>query len=103
MVANTLRWILHWFGQGLKLWIFAFIATLCLLPIKLPLGPLEEAADHSDELGLFGKIGTVAGHIACFVVGIAVFTAVLASQLKDTPLRSFIPNKNRENESDDDT
>ena len=103
MIANTLRWFLHWLGQGLKLWLFAALASICVTPIYLPLGLLEDGAYHFDELGLLGKTGIVAGYIICYAIGIAVFTAVLASQLKDHPLRSFVPPDKRKGELDDQT
>ena len=93
MIGNVFRWILHWLGQGLKLWFFATVASICVFPILLPLEFLKKWANHSDEIGLLAKLGVTAGHIACFSVGIAVFTAVLASQLKDHPLRSFVPRR----------
>ena len=101
MIANTLRWILHWLGQGLKLWLFAALASICVVPIYLPLGLLEDGAIHFNELILIGKVGIVAGYIVCYAIGIAVFTAVLASQLKDHPLRSFVPSNKRKSELDD--
>ena len=88
-MINVLRWLLHWFGQGLKLWLFAALASICTVPLYLPLGLLEDGAYEFSELGTLSKIGVVAGYILCYAVGLAVFTAVLASQLSDHPLRPF--------------
>lgn len=93
MIINMSRWILHWLGQGLKLWLFAVLASVCVLPIYLPLGLLEDAACYFDEFTLLGKSVVLAGRIVCYAIAIAVFTAVLASQLKDHPLRAFISKK----------
>ncbi len=91
MIAKTVGWLFHWLGQGLKLWLFAVVAALCLLPLYIPLGLLERGSDHFGTLGLIAKISLVLGYILCYAVGIAVFTAILASQLKDHPLRPFTP------------
>ena len=103
MITNSLRWILHWLGQGLKLWLFATVASICLVPLYLPLGLLEDGIRHFDDLAPLGKFGVVAGQIVCFAVGIAVFTAILASQLKDHPLRPFTARKKHEGASGDGT
>jgi hypothetical protein len=99
MLVKVIRWILHWLGQGLKLWLFAAVASICVVPIYLPLGLLKGGAYHFDDLFLLSKIGIVAGYIVCYAISIAVFTAVLASQLKEHPLRSFIPETGRKNKS----
>lgn len=91
MISNSVRWVIHWLGQGLKLWLFATIASLCMVPLYWPLGLLESWTRRFEELGLFGKSIVVLGHLVCYSVGLAVFTAVLASQLKDQPLRPFVP------------
>ena len=101
MMIRAILWILHWLGQGLKLWLFAVLASICVLPIYLPLGLLDDGADHFDDLFLLSKIGIVAGYTFCYAISIAVFTAVLASQLKDHPLRSFTPSTGRKNKSSD--
>lgn len=93
MIRNAIGWLLHWIGQGLKLWLFALIASICLIPIYLPLGLLENGAYRFSELGIPGKVGVVTGYLLCYGLGLAVFTAILASQLKDHPLRPFQPSR----------
>ncbi len=95
---NALRWLLHWIGQGLKLWYFSALASFCLIPLYLPLRLLGDGADHFDEIGTLSTIGVVVGYIMCYAVGLAIFTAVLASQLSDHPLRPF--KRSRKSESD---
>lgn len=99
MITNTFRWILHWLGQGLKLWLFTTVSSICLIPLYLPLGLLEKGASHFDELGLPGRIGIVVGCILCYAIMIAVFTAILARLLKDHPLRPFVPSSRGKSES----
>lgn len=94
MISNSLRWLIHWTGQGLKLWFFATVASLFLLPLYLPLELLDNVTLDFGQLGWLAKILAGAGYIACFALGIAVFTAVLASQLRDHPLRPFTPRPN---------
>lgn len=93
MINLILQWIWHWFGQGLKLTIFAMRASICLLPIYLVLELLKDGASQFGELWILSKIGIIAGYIVCYVVGLAVFTAVLAHQLRDDPFR-FTPTEN---------
>ena len=93
MLVNTVNWIIHWFGQGLKLGLFATVATMAWFPIYFPLGWLDDWASPFGELSLPGKLAAAAGYVTCYATGIAVFTAVLASQLKDHPLRSFTPRR----------
>jgi hypothetical protein len=91
MIANTVNWIIHWLGQGLKLGLFSTVATMTWFPIYLPLGWLDDWASPFAGLSLPGKLAAVAGYVTCYATGIAVFTAVLASQLKDQPLRPYTP------------
>ena len=93
MIAYSLCWLFHWFGQGLKLGMFSTLAYLCVVPLYLPLTLLERPLNEFDQLSFIGKFGTVAGCAVCVASGIAVFTAVLASQLKNHPLKSPPPAK----------
>ena len=95
MIGNFLRWILHWFGQGMKLWLFGAMASICTIPAYLPLALLEDIAPDFEELGVFGKIGIISAVFFLSATSIAIFTAVLASQLRDHPLRPFVPSKAR--------
>ena len=88
MFVRVLRWIIHWFGQGLKLWMFAFLGYMLAFPITLLLQLFDVSPDRLGEMSLVGKIGVWAGFVTVSAVGIAVFTAVLASQLDSNPLRS---------------
>jgi hypothetical protein len=95
-MINVLLWFFHWLGQGLKLCFFSALAWVYLLPLYLPLGFLENGAFEFDGLGTPGKLGVVVGYILCYAVGLAIFTAVLASQLSDDPLRPFQRSGNSE-------
>jgi len=92
-MISTFRWLLHWLGQGLKLWLFAALASTCVLPFYLLIGLLDHGSYHFDELPLIGKIGISIRYVACYAIGVAVFTAILASQLKDHPLRPYASKK----------
>ncbi|GEP44486.1 hypothetical protein [Brevifollis gellanilyticus] len=89
MISLTLRWLLHWTGQGLKLWMFATLASICVAPFGFLLQMLEMTVDPFEKLGPVGKAGAVAGYALGFTVTLAVFTAILASLMKDHPLRPF--------------
>lgn len=103
MIVQVLRWIVHWLGQGLKLWFFAALASVCLFPLGVPLGLLEDGAFHFEKLSILGKAGIVVGYVVCFAIGTAVFTALLASFLKDDPLRPFGQKDERKDGESSDT
>lgn len=80
-------WILHWLGQGLKLCLFMLIASFAFFAVGLLLAGVESMTGPFRELLLPMKVLVVAVHVICNAVGLAAFTALLASQLKDHPLR----------------
>lgn len=88
MMAYALRWILHWFGQGLKLLLFAFLAAVFTIPFSLAAGLVEFLAGLPDAAWA-GRVITVTGIGILFVLATAVFAAIFASQLRDHPLRPF--------------
>ena len=93
MISNFLRWVLHWVSQGLKLWLFGAMASLCTIPVSLPLAFLEDATPDFSALGMIGKISYIVATIFFLAMSIAIFTAVLASQLRDHPLQPFTPKR----------
>jgi len=99
MISNFLHWILHWVGQGLKLWLFAAMASICTMPASLPLAFLEDANPDFEGVGPLPKAGYLAGTIFLVALSIAIFTAVLASQLRDHPLQPFAPKRRRKDET----
>jgi hypothetical protein len=79
-------WLFHWFGQGLKLFFFALVATLPALLAYLPMMGLEILG-----LSRFPLVVQLVIHGLSHALALAIFTAVLHSQLKDHPLRSPKP------------
>ena len=86
---NFLLWILHWCGQGMKLALFSLLGVLCTFPISLFLGFLEWIGNHEKTPEFVGLLLLVA-YLFFGALGLAVFTAVVASQLKDQPLRPYV-------------
>ena len=86
-MLRLIRWLLHWFGQGMKLWLFWAVAFLCAVPIQLPLEFLRGVSKRFDTLGLPVQIGVVLGFIICAMAAVAIVAAVLEYQLRDNPLR----------------
>ena len=91
-MGTAFKWLFHWIGQGAKLWLFSVMASLCTLPAYFV---AALAGEHLPDGGPGESVAIVIG-IFCFFVGLAIFTAVLASQLQDNPLKPFKkPNRNR--------
>ena len=88
VALKCLRWHLHWVGQGLKLYLMMVIAAMVTTLLAGPLFVLGEWLFGSVEPGarLIRAIA-VGLQVIGVGIGVAVFTAVLHSQLRDHPLR----------------
>ena len=85
----TLVWMKHWFVQGLKLWLFAGLASIFVMPVAFVLALVNEMTQGLANPDLLVQVGVILLQGVGFVVGLALFTAILASQLKEHPLLPF--------------
>jgi hypothetical protein len=82
-------WILHWALQGLKLWLFAAVASMVAFLACLPFGIIESALKKFLEPSQFTSVTAFIAAGLGLVVALAVGTATLASMLNDHPLLPF--------------
>ena len=90
MIPYAIKWVAHWFGQGLKLYLFALVAllvsgSLCLLPTII-LSLLFEKLELTEQVNQALEFILITIGV---VMSVAVFAAVLANQLSSQPLRQL--------------
>lgn len=91
-------WITHWALQGLKLWLFATVALLIVAVLCFPMAMIEAEFNRLLEPSSITAIVLGASRVLCFIVALAVGTAVFASMLNEHPLRPFVRRKNASSE-----
>lgn len=82
-------WGLHWFGQGTKLGLFTLLAGFFPALVKPAAQLLLDSVEPFAEQSLGIKAATISACVFLILLGIAVFTALLASMLAEHPLRPY--------------
>lgn len=88
-LLQTIGWIIHWAGQGILLFLFMTLASFWIMLLKPLITLMEVSVGPFAELSTLARIAVVAGYLFFGMIGLAMFTASLASMLKAFPLKPY--------------
>lgn len=88
-LLQTIGWIIHWAGQGILLSLFMTLASFWIMLLKPLITLMEVSVGPFAELSTLARIAVVAGYLFFGMIGLAMFTASLASMLKAFPLKPY--------------
>lgn len=84
-------WTLHWFLQGLKMWLFLWIPIIILSLFNGAGAAVYELIETKFDDSTLWMITATTTFIILLIAGIAVSTFCFAEQLKRHPFRPYKP------------
>ena len=88
-LLQTIGWIIHWAGQGILLSLFMTLASFWIMLLQPLIILMEVSVGPFEELSSLATIAVAAGYLFLGMIGLAIFTASLASMLKAFPLKPY--------------